>query len=192
MVEVRPPKSSNFYRAHVTARVKWFDPAKGIGFVTPEDGSADAFLHVSRLGRAGVASVSEGATVVCDIGPGQKGPQVAEVHSVDESTARPKGGRGRRSPETARPPARAARPARPQQGPSATSEFGRTVEGTVKFFDKARGFGFVTPDRSSKDVFVPMAALKRSGIEALQPHVRVRLYLRQTDRGIEAEKVEFP
>src|SRR5690606_17487339 len=64
MVEVRPPKSSNFYRAHVTARVKWFDPAKGIGFVTPEDGSADAFLHVSRLNRAGVSTVQEGATLV--------------------------------------------------------------------------------------------------------------------------------
>lgn len=190
MVEVRPPRSSNFYRAHVTARVKWFDPAKGIGFVTPEDGSADAFLHVSRLGRAGVSTVQEGATLVCDIGPGQKGPQVAEVHSVDESTARPRGGpRGRRG----QPPLRPPRPAvRPPSGPSHTSEFGRTVEGTVKFFDAARGFGFVTPDRSSKDVFVPAAALKRSGLESLQPNVRVRLYLRQTDRGVEAERVEFP
>src|SRR5258707_13863948 len=71
------------------ATVKWFNPEKGFGFVSPTDGSGDAFLHVSALQAAGVDAVSEGATVDCEIGQAQKGPPVMHVTSVDTSTPAP-------------------------------------------------------------------------------------------------------
>src|SRR5277367_1955263 len=75
---------------NISATVKWFNATKGFGFVSPVDGSADAFLHVSALERAGVSEVGEGASMMCDLGPGQRGPQVVTVHSVDMSSAVPR------------------------------------------------------------------------------------------------------
>ena len=76
------------------ATVKWFNAEKGFGFVELEGGGGDAFLHISVLSRAGYQTVSPGATLRVSVSPGQKGPQIAEVMSVDESTATPGGGGG--------------------------------------------------------------------------------------------------
>ena len=74
-------------QANVTATVKWFNATKGFGFVAPSDGTPDAFLHISALERAGLSQVNEGATITCDLGVGNRGPQVVMVHDVDNSTA---------------------------------------------------------------------------------------------------------
>lgn len=70
------------------ATVKWFNSAKGFGFVTPGDGSPEAFLHLSALKQAGYDSVGEGASVTVEIGQSPKGRQVLRVLEVDNSTAR--------------------------------------------------------------------------------------------------------
>lgn len=70
------------------ATVKWFNTAKGFGFVTPGDGSPEAFLHLSALKQAGYDSVGEGASVTVEIGQSPKGRQVLRVLEVDNSTAR--------------------------------------------------------------------------------------------------------
>jgi CspA family cold shock protein len=70
------------------ATVKWFNSAKGFGFVTPGDGSPEAFLHLSALKQAGYESVGEGASVTVEIGQSPKGRQVLRVLEVDNSTAR--------------------------------------------------------------------------------------------------------
>ena len=69
------------------ATVKWFNAEKGYGFVALSDGSGDVFLHVNTLQAAGVQTVSPGATLRIRVGQGQKGKQVDQVVSVDESTA---------------------------------------------------------------------------------------------------------
>src|SRR6516162_11116364 len=71
----------------VEAKVKWFNAGKGFGFVTPTDGSQDAFLPMAVLRRAGFEEVREGATIVCEVGLGAKGPLVTAVLNVDNSTA---------------------------------------------------------------------------------------------------------
>src|SRR3546814_4099871 len=71
----------------IFATVKWFNAQKGFGFVTLAEGGPDAFLHVSALQRAGLSEVPEGTTLTCDIGRGQRGPQVVAVSDVDTSTA---------------------------------------------------------------------------------------------------------
>src|SRR5882724_12824139 len=78
--------SAGSAKTGVTAKVKWFNPAKGFGFVAPMDGSADAFLHVSVVQRAGLRTLRQGATIVCDLNEGPRGPQVANIARVDDST----------------------------------------------------------------------------------------------------------
>ncbi len=61
-----------------TGTVKWFDPAKGYGFIEPEDGSKDDFVHISAVERAGLSSLSEGQKVSYELQPGKNGRSSAE------------------------------------------------------------------------------------------------------------------
>jgi CspA family cold shock protein len=65
-----------------TGTVKWFNPSKGFGFIEPEDGSKDAFVHISAVERAGLSSLSEGQKVSYELQPGQNGKSSAENLSV--------------------------------------------------------------------------------------------------------------
>lgn len=67
-----------------TGTVKWFDPAKGFGFIEPEDGSKDAFVHISAVERAGLSSLREGQKVSYELQAGQNGKSSAENLSVIE------------------------------------------------------------------------------------------------------------
>ena len=199
--EFRPPKPSNIYRSGVAAHVKWFAPEKGFGFVTLDDGSGEAFLHASALAEGGYDTLVAGQALVCDVAPGQKGPQVSVIHSAGPApaVAPPRSRRVGDSPRPGARPGAASLP--PRTGATAggnrrsdapmTRSGPREVEGTVKFYSPEKGFGFITPDRGSKDIFVHQTTLRRSGLEALQPRVRVRVRIQETDRGPEADKVEF-
>ena len=118
------------FATHVRATVKWYNPTKGFGFVTPNDGSADVFLHVSVVEQAGLQGLDEGAILVCDLADGQKGAQVSTIHSVEAGSV---------------PAQRSSRPTTgsryPRQsvndydddGYGAKPSRGGTVEGTVKW-----------------------------------------------------------
>ena len=67
-----------------TGTVKWFNPAKGFGFIEPEDGSKDAFVHISAVERAGLSSLAEGQKVSYELQAGQNGKSSAENLSVIE------------------------------------------------------------------------------------------------------------
>ncbi len=58
--------------------VKWFNMAKGFGFIEPEDGSKDAFVHISAVERAGISSLDEGQKVEYELQPGRDGKSSAE------------------------------------------------------------------------------------------------------------------
>jgi CspA family cold shock protein len=62
--------------------VKWFNPAKGYGFIEPEDGSKDAFVHISAVERAGLRSLNEGQKVSYELQAGQNGRSSAENLSL--------------------------------------------------------------------------------------------------------------
>ncbi len=65
-----------------TGTVKWFNPAKGFGFIVPEDGSKDAFVHISAVERAGLSSLNEGQKVSYELQQGQNGKSSAENLSI--------------------------------------------------------------------------------------------------------------
>ncbi len=153
---------------NVKAVVKWFNATKGFGFVQLSEGAPDAFLHISVVERYGNRELYEGSSIVCDLMQGRKGLQVAEIHAV-EAGAAPEPGAGAPG------------------GQGATE----TVEGTVKFFNVEKGFGFVIPDDGGKDVFVSGRTLERFGLPALQPNQRVRLQTRMGQKGPMAEHVEL-
>ncbi len=58
--------------------VKWFNPIKGFGFIQPDDGSKDAFVHISAVERAGLSGLREGQKVEYDLVPGRNGKSSAE------------------------------------------------------------------------------------------------------------------
>ena len=156
-------------RRDISAVVKWFNRAKGFGFVQPSDGSPDAFLHVSVLEQLGRSELGEGTTITCDIAEGHKGPQVAEIHDVDDSTASP------------------SQPSYSE--PRTAGGFTEEFEGTVKFFNVEKGFGFIKPDDGGRDVFISARTLERAGLSMLEANQRVRVGTRMGLKGPMAESV---
>ena len=183
----------------MSAVVKWFNGEKGFGFVELEGGGGDAFLHVSVLARAGYQTVQPGATLRVMTSAGQKGPQVAEVNSVDETTATPSsggGGGGFGGPAGGGyggggggGGGYADRP-RPSARPPVDMSTAVEMRGTVKWFNAEKGFGFVMPDGGGKDVFVHISALNRGGLSGLEPNQTVRMQVADGRRGPEAVSVE--
>jgi len=158
----------------VRAVVKWFKPERGFGFVELGDGSGDAFLHATVLGRIGVSAVQPGETLEVRVAPGQRGPQVTEVISVDTSTAGP--------PRPQRTGFRSAPDA-------AASQASVRETGTVKWYNPTKGFGFVVRDGGGKDVFVHASALQQAGITALNEGQRVVMDVVESRKGPEAAAV---
>lgn len=164
------------------ARVKWFNADKGFGFVELTDGSGEAFLHVRQVEAAGHSGLESGTTLVVRVGTGQKGPQVNEILSVDASTAEPE------------PPRRGGpRPsggfagrggARPDVGPPDTA-------GTVKWFDPVKGFGFVSVEGESKDLFLHISVVERSGLSGLEQGQAVRVAVVEGRKGREVGAIEL-
>jgi len=144
--------------------VKWFNAEKGYGFVELAGGQGDAFLHLKTLRETGRDTLPSGARIRVVVRAGSRGAQVIQVIEVDTTSA------------TERP---ARRPI-----PDASNAFDLT--GRVKWFDDARGFGFVASDDFGKDVFVHMTTLGACGVGRLIEGQTVSMRVVETPRGREA------
>jgi cold shock protein len=171
------PTLSHFHQPPATsapptdATVAWFNPEKGFGFVKTSEG-ADAFLHIRALEAAGHDSVPAGARLEVRVGQGQKGLQVVEVLQVDLSTAHPS------SRTTSRTRA-------PEEGE--TSE----LEGSVKWYNAEKAFGFIGLTGGGKDVFVHRSAIIRSGLDTLSEGQPVIVKFVAGQRGPEAVSIRL-
>ncbi len=170
------------------ARVKWFNPEKGFGFVEFTDGSGEAFLHISAVERAGHSALEPGTTLIVRTGQGQKGPQVAEITSVDASTAEPEAPRSARPGSFATGGPRSSGARGPGRGVDLSSA--REGRGTVKWYNPEKGFGFIAPDEGGKDLFVHRSVLERSGGRDLPEGLRVRVKMVEGPKGPEVGEVE--
>ncbi|MCU1691984.1 MAG: cold-shock protein [Frankiales bacterium] len=146
--------------------VTWYEDGKGFGFIAPDAGGPDVFVHANALVE-GLAYLAPGDRVAFDVAQGDRGPQARDVSLVSEGAdAVPSGG---------------------APGPAPVSS-SRGGEGVVARYDAERGFGFVTPDDGGPDLFVHVSVLE--GADALEAGERVRFGVRQSDRGPQADKVE--
>ena len=160
----------------VEAVVKWFKADKGYGFVELAGGQGDAFLHANALHASGHETVPAGAKLRVIVGAGAKGAQVTRVVEVDAAgivEARPQRSFSSDAP---RPPRRMA--------PDPSSAV--AVSGKVKWFDDAKGFGFVASDDGGKDVFVHISVLGPAGISHLAEGQHVNMRVVDTPKGREA------
>ncbi|MFD6177488.1 MULTISPECIES: cold-shock protein [unclassified Isoptericola] len=170
--------------------VSWFDDTKGFGFIAPDAGGGDLFVHVNALGP-GLTSLPEGARVTYDVVDGDKGPNARDVRLVRGSgvrgadRGRSDHGRDRGRADHGRDHGRSdrGRSGRPAGGPV------RGGEGTVARYDADRGFGFITPDAGGEDLFVHVSVVR--DVEFLEEGDRVRFKVRQSDRGPQADGVEL-
>ena len=130
----------------VEGRVKWFDPAKGYGFVVPDGGPAggglkrDVLLHISVMRKYGSDSAPEGARIVCNVATRDRGYQVNEVLELASTPA------------------------------DGEAEAGGPMEVVlVKWFNRTKGYGFVQRRDDPEDIFIHMVVVRKAGIEDLQP-----------------------
>ena len=157
------------------AVVKWFNADKGFGFVELGDGSGDAFLHIGVLQNAGHDVVAPETKLKVQVGQGQKGRQVTAVLEVDASSAGAAPQAGRRLP-----PKASFDRARPD--PSTATN----VDGTVKWFNPDKGFGFAVAEDGDKDVFIHISVVEKAGLRGLAENQRVSMRVVKTPKGREA------
>jgi CspA family cold shock protein len=157
----------------VSGRIKWFDVAKGFGFIVPDNGMPDVLLHVTCLRRDGYQAANEGARIVVEAVQRPRGLQAFRIVSLDESTALH--------------PSELPLP-RTHVQVTPTSGLEPAV---VKWFNRLRGFGFLTRGEGTPDIFVHMETLRRYGIAELKPGERVFVRYGDGSKGLMAAEVRL-
>lgn len=164
--------SAEKHGRRVTGQVKWFDSAKGFGFVVAPDEPRDILLHANVLRNFGQGSVADGAEITLVVQDTERGAQAVEVLDITL-------------------PERPAATAAADLPDLADRDIGVVplVPARVKWFDRAKGFGFANTFGQAEDVFIHAEVLRRSGLAELMPGEAVGLKVIQGRRGLMAAEV---
>ncbi|CAN7762870.1 cold-shock protein [Mesorhizobium sp. LjNodule214] len=156
----------------VDAEVVWFNTSKGFGFVKLPEGT-QAYLHIRVLEATGSRGVSEGTRLKVTTEESPRGHQVTQVLEVGDQTAKPQ--------------VHTRCAGDPAAGTSAQLE----CEGTVKWYNPQKGFGFIAPENGEKDIFVHATALTRSGLSMLMEGQKVFVQCGQGKKGPEVRSIRL-
>jgi cold shock protein len=157
----------------VSGHIKWFDVAKGFGFIVPDNGMPDILLHVTCLRRDGYQAANEGARIVVEAVQRPRGLQAFRIVSLDDSTA-------------LHPSELPLPRTHVQVVPTSGLE-----PAVVKWFNRLRGFGFLTQGEGKPDIFVHMETLRRYGIAELKPGEHVFVRFGDGSKGLMAAEVRL-
>ncbi|MBT9370317.1 cold-shock protein [Rhizobium sp. CSW-27] len=155
----------------ITGVVKWFDVAKGFGFIVPDNGMQDVLLHVTCLRRDGYQTILEGTRIVALIQRRDRGYQAFRILSMDQSTA---------VHPSQMPPVRTHVQVTPTSG---------LERALVKWFNRTKGFGFLTRGEGTEDIFIHMETLRRFGLTELRPGQVVLVRFGYGDKGLMAAEI---
>lgn len=153
-----------------TGVVKWFDSAKGYGFVVADDLERDVLLHANVLRNFGQNSVADGSRISLKVVQTPRGSQAQEILSITPGEPVEEG----------------------ERSPLPFDESlvgGELVPARVKWFDRAKGFGFANVFGLSDDVFVHIEVLRRSSLADLQPGEAIAIRVADGARGKLATQV---
>jgi len=164
--------TDNNMAGRVTGRVKWFDPAKGFGFIVADEGGPDILLHANVLRNFGQGSVADASRITVMVQQTARGAQAVEVLEIS-------------------PPDLEGTPPIEDLGDSDAEEIAALPlePARVKWFDKVKGFGFANVFSRPEDVFIHIEVLRRSGFADLAPGEAVCLRVIDGKRGRMAAQV---
>ncbi len=165
--------------------VKWFNTAKGFGFVQPDDGGSDVFVHISAVEQAGLRGLNEGDQVQYELEQDRRSGKLSAgqlvVTGQGEAPSRPRGGGGGDRGGFDRP--RSGGFDRPPRDFAPRGDAAGSGAGVVKWFNPAKGFGFIQPDGGGQDVFVHISAVEQAGLRGLNEGQTVSFDLEQDRRS---------
>jgi CspA family cold shock protein len=141
--------------------VKFFNAAKGFGFIAPDEGGSDIFVHVSAVERSGLRELNEGDRVSFEVEEDRRSGKLAAIDLRVTGT----GGAPSRRPAE-RPRGDSQRSGTASRGSDRQME--GSGRGVVKWFNASKGFGFIQPEAGDEDVFVHISAVERAGLRELR------------------------